>query len=151
MSTTISAYAATSAADPLSATTITRRDVGPHDAAFDIHFAGICHTDIHIVRGEWGPAAYPVVPGHEIAGIVTQVGADVTKYKVGDASAWAASSTPVASVSRWTPPRQCYVRVSPCIHLCGTGTPDPEVALRSSVWAGWATSGSSSPRRWVPR
>jgi alcohol dehydrogenase (NADP+) len=84
MSTTISAYAATSAADPLSATTITRRDVGPHDAAFDIHFAGICHTDIHIVRGEWGPAAYPVVPGHEIAGIVTQVGADVTKYKVGD-------------------------------------------------------------------
>jgi alcohol dehydrogenase (NADP+) len=84
MTTTISAYAATSATDPLTKTTITRRDVGPHDVAFDIHFAGICHTDIHIVKGEWGPAAYPVVPGHEIAGVVAEVGSEVTKYKVGD-------------------------------------------------------------------
>ena len=84
MTTTISAYAATSATEPLTKTTITRRDVGPHDVAFDIHFAGICHTDIHIVKGEWGPAPYPVVPGHEIAGVVTEVGSEVTKYKVGD-------------------------------------------------------------------
>ena len=84
MTTTISAYAATSATEPLTKTTITRRDVGPNDVAFDIHFAGICHTDIHIVKGEWGPAAYPVVPGHEIAGVVTEVGSEVTKYKVGD-------------------------------------------------------------------
>jgi uncharacterized zinc-type alcohol dehydrogenase-like protein len=81
---TVSAYAATSANEPLTETTITRRDVGPHDVAFDIHFAGICHSDIHTVKDEWGAANYPIVPGHEIAGIVTEVGSDVTKYKVGD-------------------------------------------------------------------
>lgn len=81
---TVSAYAATSATDPLSKTTITRRDVGAHDVAFDIHFAGICHSDIHTVRGEWGTVGYPMVPGHEIAGVVTAVGAEVTKFKVGD-------------------------------------------------------------------
>ena len=84
MTTTVSAYAATSATGPLTKTTITRRDVGPHDVAFDIHFAGICHSDIHTVKAEWGEPLYPVVPGHEIAGVVTAVGSDVTKYKVGD-------------------------------------------------------------------
>jgi uncharacterized zinc-type alcohol dehydrogenase-like protein len=84
MMSTVTAYAATSATEPLVKTTITRRDLGPHDVAFDIHFAGICHSDIHTVRGEWGQANYPVVPGHEIAGIVTGVGAEVTKFTVGD-------------------------------------------------------------------
>ena len=82
--TIVSAYAATSATAPLTKTTIERRDVGPHDVAFDIMFAGICHSDIHTVRAEWGQPNYPVVPGHEIAGIVTAVGSDVTKYQVGD-------------------------------------------------------------------
>jgi uncharacterized zinc-type alcohol dehydrogenase-like protein len=82
--TTVSAYAATSATEPLTKTTITRREIGPHDVAFDIHFAGICHSDIHTVRGEWGPANYPLVPGHEIAGVVTEVGPEVTRFKVGD-------------------------------------------------------------------
>ncbi|ORB65106.1 NAD(P)-dependent alcohol dehydrogenase [Mycolicibacterium tusciae] len=82
--TTVSAYAATSATEPLTKTTITRRNVGPHDVAFDIHFAGICHSDIHTVKSEWGTPNYPVVPGHEIAGVVTEVGPDVTKFKVGD-------------------------------------------------------------------
>ena len=81
---TVTAYAATSATEPLTKTTITRREVGPHDVAFDIHFAGICHSDIHTVRAEWGQPAYPVVPGHEIAGIVTEVGSEVAKYRVGD-------------------------------------------------------------------
>ena len=81
---TVSAYAATSATAPLTETTITRREVGPHDVAFDIHFAGICHSDLHTVKGEWGAVEYPMVPGHEIAGIVTAVGPEVTKYKVGD-------------------------------------------------------------------
>ena len=81
---TISAYAANSATEPLTKTTITRREVGPHDVAFDIHFAGICHSDIHTVKAEWGQPNYPVVPGHEIAGIVTNVGSEVTKYQVGD-------------------------------------------------------------------
>ncbi|MDH6242890.1 NAD(P)-dependent alcohol dehydrogenase [Mycobacterium sp. OTB74] len=84
MTTTVSAYAATSATSPLTKTTIERREVGPHDVAFNIKFAGICHSDIHTVKSEWGPANYPVVPGHEIAGVVTAVGSEVTKYKVGD-------------------------------------------------------------------
>ncbi len=81
---TVRAYAATSATEPLMKTTITRRAVGPHDVAFDIHFAGICHSDIHTVRAEWGTPSYPVVPGHEIAGIVTEIGSEVTGFKVGD-------------------------------------------------------------------
>lgn len=81
---TVHAYAATSATEPLAKTTITRRDVGPHDIRFDIHFAGICHSDIHTVRAEWGPPRYPVVPGHEIAGIVTEIGSEVTRYQIGD-------------------------------------------------------------------
>jgi uncharacterized zinc-type alcohol dehydrogenase-like protein len=51
---------------------------------FDIKYAGICHSDIHTARGEWGPVNYPLVPGHELAGIVTQIGSQVTKFKVGD-------------------------------------------------------------------
>lgn len=82
--TTVSAYAATSATGPLTKTTISRRDVGPHDVRFDIHFAGICHSDIHTVRAEWGQPRYPVVPGHEIAGVVTEIGPQVTGFKVGD-------------------------------------------------------------------
>lgn len=84
MTTTVTAYAATSATEPLTKTTIERRDVGPHDVAFDIAFAGICHSDLHTVRNEWRNAVYPMVPGHEIAGVVTEVGSEVTKYKVGD-------------------------------------------------------------------
>jgi uncharacterized zinc-type alcohol dehydrogenase-like protein len=80
----VTAYAATSATEPLTKTTITRRETGPHDVRLDIHFAGICHSDIHTVRAEWGQPNYPVVPGHEIAGIVTEVGTQVTKYKIGD-------------------------------------------------------------------
>jgi uncharacterized zinc-type alcohol dehydrogenase-like protein len=80
----VSAYAATSATAPLTKTTVERRDVGPHDVAFDIKFAGICHSDIHTVKADWGQPNYPVVPGHEIAGVVTEVGSAVTKYQVGD-------------------------------------------------------------------
>lgn len=65
-------------------TTIERRDVGPKDVLIEIKFAGICHSDIHTARGEWGDKKYPLVPGHEIAGIVREVGPEVTKYKVGD-------------------------------------------------------------------
>ena len=64
--------------------TVERRDVGPHDVLIDIAYAGICHSDIHQAREEWGRAIFPMVPGHEIAGIVREVGADVTKHAVGD-------------------------------------------------------------------
>ena len=87
MTTTVSAYAATApwgSDTPLTSTTIERRDVGTHDVKIDIKFAGICHSDLHTVSGEWGDVRYPIVPGHEIAGIVTEVGPEVTKYAVGD-------------------------------------------------------------------
>lgn len=61
-----------------------RRDLGSHDVLIDIAYAGICHSDIHQVREEWGPAIFPMVPGHEISGVVSEVGASVTKFKVGD-------------------------------------------------------------------
>ncbi|HEY8702963.1 MAG TPA: NAD(P)-dependent alcohol dehydrogenase [Arthrobacter sp.] len=81
---TANAYAAPSATGDLVATTIERRDVGPHDVLIEIRFAGICHSDIHTVRGDWGPQQYPLVPGHEIAGVVTEVGSGVTRHAVGD-------------------------------------------------------------------
>ncbi|MCU1423805.1 MAG: hypothetical protein JWM51_96 [Microbacteriaceae bacterium] len=84
MTTTARAYAATSATEPLIATTIERRDVGPRDVLIDIAYSGVCHSDIHTVRGEWGPITYPQVVGHEIVGTVSEVGADVTRYAVGD-------------------------------------------------------------------
>ena len=82
--TTVAAYAAPAAKAPLERTTIERREVGEHDVLIDIKFAGICHTDIHQVREGWGEARFPMVPGHEIAGVVSQVGPGVTKYAVGD-------------------------------------------------------------------
>ncbi|MDQ1582854.1 MAG: alcohol dehydrogenase [Microbacteriaceae bacterium] len=84
MPTTVTAYAAPSATEALVKTTIERRDVGAHDVLIDIKYAGICHSDIHTVRGEWGPQQFPLAPGHEIVGIVTEVGSEVTKHKVGD-------------------------------------------------------------------
>ncbi|MEV6348042.1 NAD(P)-dependent alcohol dehydrogenase [Actinoplanes sp. NPDC051851] len=81
---TVNAIAATSATAPLVRTTIERRDVGPHDVLIEIRYAGICHSDIHTVRGEWGDIAYPQTVGHEIVGRVTEVGAEVTRHAVGD-------------------------------------------------------------------
>ncbi|WP_405504628.1 NAD(P)-dependent alcohol dehydrogenase [Streptomyces purpurascens] len=81
---TANAYAATSATEPLTPTTIERREVGPRDVLIDIKYCGICHSDIHHARSEWGEQLYPVVPGHEIAGLVAEVGSEVTKYAVGD-------------------------------------------------------------------
>ncbi|MGW4616860.1 NAD(P)-dependent alcohol dehydrogenase [Streptomyces sp. NPDC004592] len=82
--TTVAAYAAPAAEAPLERTTIERREVGEFDVLIDIKFAGICHSDIHQAREGWGDAIFPMVPGHEIAGIVSAVGSGVTKFKVGD-------------------------------------------------------------------
>lgn len=78
------AYSAASATAPLAADTIARRDLTETDVQIEILFCGICHSDLHMVRDEWGGAVYPIVPGHEIVGRVTQVGAAVTQFKVGD-------------------------------------------------------------------
>ncbi len=81
---TVNAYAATSATAPLAPATIDRRDLDGRDVLIEIKFAGICHSDIHTAKGEWGPVQYPLVPGHEIAGIVAEVGPGVSKYGPGD-------------------------------------------------------------------
>jgi alcohol dehydrogenase (NADP+) len=78
------AYSATSATSPLAADTIERRDLTETDVQIQILFCGICHSDLHSVRDEWGGAIYPIVPGHEIVGRITQVGSAVTKFKPGD-------------------------------------------------------------------
>lgn len=70
--------------EPFQATTIVRRDPGPHDVLIDIAYAGICHSDIDHARSVRGKTIYPLVPGHEIAGIVSAVGSQVTKFAVGD-------------------------------------------------------------------
>ena len=77
-------YAAPRAKAPLAPYSFPRREPREHDVAIDIKFCGICHSDIHQAREEWGDAIFPMVPGHEIAGIVTGAGSHVTKYRVGD-------------------------------------------------------------------
>jgi len=78
------AYAAPAAKAPLAPFAFDRRAPGDHDVSISIKFCGICHTDIHQVRDEWGAGKYPMVPGHEIAGVVTSVGPKVTRFIPGD-------------------------------------------------------------------
>jgi len=81
---TVAARSTPSAGAPFEATTIERRELGPHDVLIDIAYAGICHSDIHTARGEWGETLFPLTPGHEIAGTVSAVGSEVTGFAVGD-------------------------------------------------------------------
>jgi uncharacterized zinc-type alcohol dehydrogenase-like protein len=81
---TTKAYGAQAADKPLEPITIERRAPGPHDVQVDIAYCGVCHSDLHTVRSEWGGTLYPCVPGHEIVGEVTAVGGEVTRFKVGD-------------------------------------------------------------------
>jgi len=77
-------YAAYDKSSPLRPYSFDRREPGPHDVAVDVAFCGICHSDIHQVRDEWGGSIYPMVPGHEIVGRVSAVGSEVKKFKPGD-------------------------------------------------------------------
>ncbi|WP_375436298.1 NAD(P)-dependent alcohol dehydrogenase [uncultured Hymenobacter sp.] len=77
-------YAAPAVHEPLTPFQFERRDVGPHDVRIEILFCGVCHSDVHQVRDEWGGSIFPMVPGHEIVGRVTEVGAHVKNFKAGD-------------------------------------------------------------------
>jgi uncharacterized zinc-type alcohol dehydrogenase-like protein len=76
--------AAQSSKSQLTPFSFERRDPKEHDVVIDIKYCGICHSDIHQARNEWGHSTYPMVPGHEIAGIVREIGSKVSKYKIGD-------------------------------------------------------------------
>lgn len=80
----VKAYGATAANRPVEAIEIPRRDVGTHDVQIEIDYCGICHSDLHTVRGEWGAVNFPCVPGHEIVGRVSKVGSSVSRFKEGD-------------------------------------------------------------------
>ncbi|MGC4100166.1 NAD(P)-dependent alcohol dehydrogenase [Ferruginibacter sp.] len=80
----VKSYAAQSDSSPLAPWTITRRDPKPHDVQIEILYCGVCHSDLHFAKNEWGMTVFPVVPGHEIVGKVTAVGSHVKKFKVGD-------------------------------------------------------------------
>ena len=80
----VPAYAAAAAKSPLAPFSVDRREPGEHDVLIDILFCGVCHSDVHQVRDEWGGSLFPMVPGHEIIGRVKQVGAHVKKFKPGD-------------------------------------------------------------------
>jgi len=80
-------YAVQSATTNLAPWNFERREVGPHDVQFDIAYCGVCHSDLHQIRDEWGGSIFPMVPGHEIVGTVKKVGAHVKKFKAGDLAA----------------------------------------------------------------
>jgi alcohol dehydrogenase (NADP+) len=83
-STTARAYGASAADAQLGPLQIKRRTLGAKDVRIDIRFCGICHSDIHFARGEWGTIPYPTIPGHEIAGVIAEVGSEVTRFAAGD-------------------------------------------------------------------
>ena len=80
----VKAYAAYDAATPLKPFDFERKEVGPKQVQIEILFSGVCHSDIHTAKGDWGPAIYPLVPGHEIVGRIVAVGSEVSKFSVGE-------------------------------------------------------------------
>jgi uncharacterized zinc-type alcohol dehydrogenase-like protein len=83
----VNGYAAKQAKTPLTPYSFERREPRAHDIVIDIKYSGICHSDIHQVNNEWGTSTFPMVPGHEIVGFVSQIGSEVTRFKVGDRAA----------------------------------------------------------------
>jgi len=95
----IPAYGATSAKAPLAPFSIERREPGPHDLLIEILYCGVCHSDIHQVRGEWGASVFPMVPGHEIVGTVVREAIRLRNGRSATTSVSAVSSIPVANVN----------------------------------------------------
>lgn len=80
----VNGYGAESKTSPIAPINFERREVGPNDILVDILYCGVCHSDIHMARSEWGPSVYPIVPGHEIVGTISAIGSNVSKFKIGD-------------------------------------------------------------------
>ena len=135
---------------PLVPTTITRRDVGPKDVLIEIAYAGVCHSDIHTVRGDWGPITYPQVVGHEVAGTVTEVGADVTKHAVGDRVGVGTIVNSCRECENCRAGEEQY-----CLQATrrptapSTGTAPSPRAATPPTSSSTRTTSSASPRRWT--
>ena len=84
----VKGYAAQNATTPLGPFSFERREVGEHDVLIEILFCGVCHSDIHQVRNEWGGSIFPMVPGHEIVGRIIEIGDHVKNFKVGELAEW---------------------------------------------------------------
>lgn len=131
-------YAATDASKPLTPFTFERREPNDDDVVIDIKYAGICHSDIHTVRNEWHNAVYPIVPGHEIAGVVRAVGSKVTRFKVGDhvgvgcfVDSCVGCATAMSTMSSI-----CRVSCRPTIPLNGTARARPRAVIPTISWSG---------------
>ena len=104
MTTQIKAIGALSATQPMSLMNIQRRELQPDDVQFEILYCGICHSDLHQVKNDFGFSVYPMVPGHEIVGRVTAIGSDVTSFKVGDLAGVGCTCFATSMSSVFTPP-----------------------------------------------
>jgi alcohol dehydrogenase (NADP+) len=99
----VKGYAAQSADSPISPFSFERRDPGPHDVQIEILYCGVCHSDLHQARNDWGNSLYPMVPGHEIVGRVVAAGSHVARLKVGDFAGVGCMVTPAAIARRAKP------------------------------------------------
>jgi len=126
-------YAAYDPIQPLAPYDFERRDVGPHDVMIEILFCGVCHSDLHTVRSEWGGAIYPVVPGHEIVGRVVKVGEHVNKFQAGEMAGVGCMVDSCQSCS------SCSEGLEQYCELGFTGTYNsPEPGLETPTYGGYS-------------
>ena len=135
--TAVNAYAAQSATTPLTPFNFERRDVGTNDVQIEILYCGVCHSDIHQARNEWGGSIFPMVPGHEIVGRITKVGSGVKSFNVGQLAGVGGF---VDSPSGCKPSRRFRCRPRPaCASLRARAR-----SLRSAgCWRPWACSATA--------
>lgn len=130
----IAAYAAHSPESPLSPLTIQRRAVQAEDVCIEIHYCGICHSDLHVCRNDWGNSVYPVVPGHEIVGQVRGVGEQVTGFKIGD---WVGVGCFIDACGACDP---CTIHKEEqyCTQVCTKTYNSPDPFLGGQTYGGYA-------------
>lgn len=131
-----SAFAAQAATSPLALANIERRDVGARDVQLEILYCGVCHSDLHTARGQWPGIVFPVVPGHEIVGKVTKVGAEVTGFKGGDLGAVGCLVDSCKSCPNCSNGLQQYCQSSPVFTY---NSPDP-VQKGKTTYGGYSKS-----------
>lgn len=134
MSNTARAYAAPSATSPLAPVEIERREPGPHDVEIDILYCGVCHSDLHQARDEWHNTVYPCVPGHEIIGRVSRVGAKVQKFKVGDLAGVGCMVESCRTCENCRRGQEQYCTAAPVFTYNGT-----EPVLGNTTYGGYST------------